>query len=295
MAKKERLGQGLGDISKSNGLESIFGSGLDSILNDIENGNSDHSAIELNIHEIKPNPYQPRKQFDEQKLKELSESIALHGVFTPILVKKSVSGYELIAGERRMRAAKMANLETIPGIIVEFNDQQMMEIALLENIQREDLNAIEEANGYQKIIDNLHYTQEELANRIGKSREHVANMLRLLKLPKSIQSYVLTNELSMGHVRALLSVSDESQMLEIAKTAIKEKLSVRKVEELVKNLGQSKPKPSKVEDPRYTELSNRLMNKFQTKVKLDEKQIVISYDNVEDLNRILEILDCLDE
>lgn len=284
--KKSRLGKGMNEI---------FGSDISALLEGIQNGSVDHgqSTTELNVSEIKPNPYQPRKQFDEKSLKELSESIATHGVFTPILVKKSVQGYELIAGERRLRASKMANLEKIPAIIMEFDDQQMMEIALLENIQREDLNAIEEAMGYHKMIEKLGITQDQLAKRIGKSREHVTNMLRLLKLPKSIQQYVLDGKLSMGHVRALLACDDEERMETIAKQAIKDKLSVRKVEELVK----AKPKQVKEEetDPIFEGLQTRLQNKFQTRVKLDKKQITISYYGTDDLNRILEILDCLDE
>lgn len=284
--KRPRLGQG---------IDAIFGSDVSALLEDIQNNANEHgqSAIEIKVDEIKPNPYQPRKQFDEKALKELSESIAMHGVFTPILVKKSVQGYELIAGERRLRAAKMADLDKIPAIIMDFNDQQMMEVALLENIQREDLNAIEEAMGYQKIIEKLGMTQEQLAKRIGKSREHVTNMLRLLKLPQSIQQYVLDGKLSMGHVRALLGCNDEEKMELIAKQAIKEKLSVRKVEDLVK----AKPKVVKEEehDPLMESIQERLQNKFQTKVNLDKKQITISYNGTNDLNRILEILDCLDE
>lgn len=279
------------------GIEAIFGGDISSLLDDIQHGNVDTgtSATEIPVKEIKPNPYQPRKQFDESKLQELADSIATHGVFTPILVKKSVSGYELVAGERRLRASKLAKKETIPAIVVEFDDEQMMEIALLENIQREDLNAIEEAVGYQKIIEKLNYTQEELAKRIGKSREHVANMLRLLKLPRSIQQYVMDGKLSMGHVRALLAVEDVEDMELLAKQAIKEKLSVRKVEQLVKSLGTKKKVAPKEDNPVFIELENRLQNKFQTKVKLESKQIVISYHGNDDLNRILEILDCLDD
>lgn len=294
MAKKSRLGIGLGSTQ---GLDAIFGDNLTDLIEDIQNGKVEtNGQTELNINEIKPNPYQPRKQFDEKALQELADSISVHGVFTPILVKKAVSGYELIAGERRLRASKLANKETIPAIIVDFDDAAMMEIALLENVQREDLNAIEEAIGYQKIIEKLGMTQEQLAKRIGKSREHVTNMLRLLKLPESIQKMVLDGQLTMGHVRALLSVNNEEDMVLVAKKAIKEKLSVRKVETLVKEMNE--PKKKKVEkesDPVMEDLSHRLQDKFQTKVKIDPKQIVISYHGVDDLNRILEILGCLDE
>lgn len=295
MPKKKRLGHGLETTGQ--GLDAIFGDNLSDLIEDIQNGKVDTgtSASEISLEQIKPNPYQPRKQFDMKKLQELADSIAVHGVFTPILVKKAVQGYELVAGERRLRASKLAQKETIPAIVVDFDDEAMMEIALLENVQREDLNAIEEAQGYQKIIDKLDMTQEQLAKRIGKSREHVANMLRLLKLPESIQKMVLEQELSMGHVRALLGMDNEEDMVLLAKQAIRDKLSVRKVEALVKSFNTPKVDKKPKHDPILENLSYRLQDKFQTKVKIEPKQIVISYHGDEDLNRILEILDCLDE
>lgn len=238
MAKKENaLGKG---------LSAIFGDRIDDVLEDIQQGANneyDVQKFEVSIHDIKPNPYQPRKVFDDDKIQELADSIALHGVFTPILIKKSVQGYELITGERRLRASKLAGKQTIPAILMDFDDRQMMEIALLENIQREDLNAIEEALGYEKLIKKIGYTQEELANRIGKSREHVANLLRLLKLPESVQNYVVTKQLSMGHVRALLALKEEKLMEEVAQKAIQLHLSVRAVETMVKNINDPKEKP----------------------------------------------------
>lgn len=280
------------------GLSAIFGEDINDVLDDIQQGRNEVGSgkIELPLKDIKPNPYQPRKVFDDDKISELAESIKLHGVFTPIIVKKAIQGYELITGERRLRASKIAKKETIPAIIVEFDDQQMMEIALLENIQREDLNAIEEANAYEKLIKKLDYTQEELANRIGKSREHVANMLRLLRLPKNIQEYVITKDLSMGHVRALLSLPNKEIMVEVAKKAIKEKLSVRAIEQLVKQ--ELEPKESKktpVKDRSFESVESILEGKLQTQVKIDHKHIVIQYQSMDDLNRILEILDCLEE
>ncbi|MGN1345054.1 MAG: ParB/RepB/Spo0J family partition protein [Traorella sp.] len=295
MAKKSRLGHGL---ESTQGLDAIFGENLSDLIEDIQKGKVETGSgkVELMVDEIKPNPYQPRKQFDEKSLQELADSIEIHGVFTPILVKKAIQGYELVAGERRLRASKLAHKTTIPAIIVDFDDEAMMEIALLENVQREDLNAIEEAQGYQKIIEKLGMTQEQLAKRIGKSREHVTNMLRLLKLPETIQGMVLEGQLSMGHVRALLAVNNEQDMILLAKQAIKEKLSVRKVEALVKELNTPKKKKEPVEnDSTYEHVNQRLQEKFQTKVKIDAKQIVISYHGVNDLNRILEILGCLDE
>ena len=295
MAKK--LGKGLEDLE---GLSAIFGEGVNDVLEDIQKGHkkiegvSDTTSIPVN--DIKANPYQPRKEFDEAKLKELSESIKTHGVFTPILVKKAVKGYELIAGERRLRASKLAQLNEIPAIIVDFNDQQMMEVALLENIQREDLNVIEEAQAYTKMLEKLSYTQEELAKRIGKSREHVTNTLRLLKLPTKIQEYVMSKQLSMGHVRSLLSLDSEEDMLLVAKQAIKEKLSVRAVEKLVKDFTQPKVKKAeKIRDSSLVNVEKLIQDKLQTKVNVENNKIVISYHGTSDLNRILELIDCLEE
>ena len=293
MAKKEnnaRLGKG---------LSAIFGEDVSNVLEDIQQGKSEvheDSKFEVDVKDVKPNPYQPRKHFDDDKIQELADSIKLHGVFTPILVKKAVKGYELITGERRLRASKLAGLKRIPAILMDFDDQKMMEIALLENIQREDLNAIEEAQGYEKLIKKLGYKQEELAHRIGKSREHVANMLRLLKLPASVQQHVVNNELSMGHVRALLSLKDPKLMEEVAQKAIQLHLSVRAVETLVKNMNEPKPEPVKKErDVNLDQVEKRLQSRFGTKVKIDEKQIVIKYHGNDDLNRVLEMIGGLDE
>ena len=178
---------------------------------------------------------------------------------------------------------------------MEFDDAQMMEIALLENIQREDLNAIEEALGYEKIIARLNYTQEELAKRIGKSREHVANMLRLLKLPQTVQQHVVDGKLSMGHVRALLSLKDPQRMEEVAEKAIALHLSVRAVETLVKNINQPKEEVKKEKDIHLQAVEKKLQRKFQTKVKIDQRHIAITYVDQDDLNRILELLNALDE
>lgn len=291
-----KLGRGLGDVE---GLSAIFGDNVGEVLEDIQKGGKKIDGVSdttsILVKDIKPNPYQPRKEFDETKLKELSESIKLHGVFTPILVKKSVKGYELIAGERRLRASKLAKLETIPAIIVEFNDQQMMEVAFLENIQREDLNAIEEAHALKAMSDKLELTQDELAKRIGKSREYVANMLRLIKLPVKIQEFVVKGDLSMGHVRCLLSLDDEENMFLLAKQAIKEKLSVRALEKLVKGVQTPAKKANKTKDISYDGVISMMENKLQTKVIVDSNKIVINYHGVKDLNRILEILDCLEE
>lgn len=281
------------------GLNSIFGQDVSKVLEDIQNGDvktEKQEQTKINIDQIRPNPYQPRKVFDDTALQELSQSIKQHGVFTPILVKKSIQGYDLIAGERRLRASKLAGMSDIPAIIVDLNDQEMMEIALLENIQRENLNGIEEAKAYEQLIQRLNYTQEQLANRVGKSREHITNTLRLLKLPEDVQEYVVQKKLSMGHVRALIGLKDESMIRKIAKQAIDQGLSVRKIEQLVKDLQHKKEPEKQVEENIFIkEAKNKLEEYFQTSVKVSEHSISIHYENEEDMNRILELLNLIEE
>ena len=278
------------------GLDSLFGQqNVTDILEDIENGKDQRSQLMIPVSEIRPNPYQPRKIFNKEALEELSLSIQQHGVFTPILVKKSISGYELITGERRWRASKMANLEEIPAIVVDFDDQQMMEVALLENVQREDLNVIEEAKAYEKLIQRLNYTQEQLAHRIGKSREHITNTLRLLRLPEEVQEKVTSKQLSMGHARALLGLKDEELMKKIAKQTIQQGLSVRKVEQLVKAQSQKKEEPKQEESVFVKDAKRKLEEYFQTSVHIGTHNISIHYENEEDLNRILELLNLVEE
>ena len=281
------------------GLNSIFGQDVSKVLEDIQNGDvktEKQEQTKINIDQIRPNPYQPRKVFDDTALQELSQSIKQHGVFTPILVKKSIQGYDLIAGERRLRASKLAGMSDIPAIIVDLNDQEMMEIALLENIQRENLNGIEEAKAYEQLIQRLNYTQEQLANRVGKSREHITNTLRLLKLPEDVQEYVVQKKLSMGHVRALIGLKDENMIRKIAKQAIDQGLSVRKVEQLVKDLQHKKEPEKQVEENIFIkEAKNKLEEYFQTSVKVSEHSISIHYENEEDMNRILELLHLIEE
>lgn len=281
------------------GLNSIFGQDVSKVLEDIQNGDvktEKQEQTKINIDQIRPNPYQPRKVFDDTALQELSKSIKQHGVFTPILVKKSIQGYDLIAGERRLRASKLAGMSDIPAIIVDLNDQEMMEIALLENIQRENLNGIEEAKAYEQLIQRLNYTQEQLANRVGKSREHITNTLRLLKLPEDVQEYVVQKKLSMGHVRALIGLKDENMIRKIAKQAIDQGLSVRKIEQLVKDLQHKKEPEKQVEENIFIkEAKNKLEEYFQTSVKVSEHSISIHYENEEDMNRILELLNLIEE
>ena len=282
------------------GLNSIFGQDVEQYLDDIQNNAAEapgRREVELPIEEIRPNPYQPRKEFDKKALEELSESIKTHGIFTPLLVRKSVSGYDLITGERRLRAAKMAGLKTVPAIQVEFTEEQMMEIAILENVQREDLNPIEEATAYESLIQKLGYTQEKLAERVGKSREYCANIMRLLKLPEDVQSMVVNKQLTMSHVRPLLSLNDEEEIYEAAEKIKKNKMSVREVEAYVRDVnggGQKKPK-KKEKDPMIRDLEIQLSEKLGTQVVFSKKSFTISYHDTDDLNRILELIGCLDE
>ncbi len=294
MAEKR---QGLG-----RGLSSIFGTDVEQYLDDIQNNAADapgRKEIQIGIKEIRPNPYQPRKEFDKQALEELAESIRLHGIFTPLLVRKSVSGYDLITGERRLRAASIAGLETVPAISVDFTDEEMMEISILENVQREDLNPIEEAAAYDSLVRKLGYTQEKLAERVGKSREYCANIMRLLKLPYDVQQMVISKKLTMSHVRPLLSLKNEDEIYTAAKKVMRDKMSVREVENYVHELQGTAPKAKtktvKEKDPYLRDLEDRMQKKLSTQVTVGKKAISIAYGSTEDLNRILEILGCIEE
>ena len=299
MADKKKEKGGLGK-----GLSAIFGDDVNRFLDDIQNNDSDvdvpgKKELELKISEIRTNPYQPRKQFDKDALNDLAQSIKEHGIFTPLLVRKSVGGYELIAGERRLRAAKLAGLSAVPVISVNFTDQEMMEISILENVQRENLNPLEEATAYESLIQQFGYTQEKLAQRVGKSREYCANMLRLLRLPSEVQGMVEKGQLSMGHARALLSLDKEEDMVDVAKEVVKQKMSVRDVEKYVKEkTGKVAPVKTKKEvekDPVIKDLENRMESKFGTQVAISPKAITIHYSDIDDLNRILEMMGCLEE
>lgn len=208
--KKRALGRGLEELFNNENLD------IESFEKTIiENTNKDEIK-EVELSELRANPYQPRKVFDEEALKELSESIKEYGVFQPIIIKKSIKGYEIVAGERRVRASKLAGLTKIPAIIRDFTDEQMMEIALLENLQRENLTAIEEAIAYKSLLENLNLTQEELSRKVGKSRSHITNIIGLLRLPSDIQELVSTSKISMGHARILSKLDDENQIREMA-------------------------------------------------------------------------------
>ena len=248
----------------------------------------------VKLSELRSNPYQPRKVFDEDALKELAASIKEHGVFQPIIAKRSIKGYEIIAGERRVKASIMAGLEEIPTIIRNFDDTEMMEIALLENLQRENLNAIEEANAYKKLLETLSLTQEQLAARLGKSRSHITNMVGLLALPEVIQQDVSEKKISMGHARVLSKLDNKEQQRELADRIIAEGLSVRRLEELT-NSEEKYPKTHKQTKTKevsndYKYLQDELCERLGAKVRIKSNKIEISFVNGNDLNRLLEIM-----
>ena len=255
----------------------------------------------MKISDIEPNRDQPRKNFDKEALEELADSIKQFGIIQPIVVQKKEDYYEIIAGERRWRAAKLAKLKEVPVIIKEFSPQEVMEIALIENIQRRDLNPIEEALAYKSLIDEYHLKQDELAKRVSKSRTAIANSMRLLKLTEEVQNMLVNNEISMGHARALLSLEQEELQLEAAKKIAENGLSVRETEKLVKSI--LNPKQSKLPIPSseaaiYNSLSDKLREKLGTKVSINNKKngkgkIVIEYYSPEELERLLELFESI--
>ena len=285
--KKKALGRGLEQLFSSEVLD------FESFENNIMESAKESDIIEIPISEIRPNPYQPRKSFNQEALDELATSIKNYGVFQPIIVKKSIKGYDLVAGERRLRASKLAGLETIPAIIKAFSDEEMREIALLENLQRENLTAIELAWAYKGIIDSLHITQDELAVKIGKSRSSVTNTLGLLRLPNSVQNMILEGKLSMGHARELSKLEDDEKIVEYAKNIVNNNLSVRDIENLSKSTDVKKKNPiNRVsnKDSEYGYIEREMREVFGTKVKINNKKIEISFNNNNDLDRILEIM-----
>lgn len=257
----------------------------------------------MKISDIEPNREQPRKNFDKEALQELADSIKQFGIIQPIVVQKKDDYYEIIAGERRWRAAKLAKLKEVPVIIKEYSNREVMEIALIENIQRKDLNPIEEALAYKSLIDEYSLKQEELANRVSKSRTAIANSMRLLKLTDSVQNMLINDEISMGHARALLTLEQEDLQIEAAKTIVSKGLSVRDTEKLVKLILNPKqvklPIPS-AEAAIYDAISNKLREKMGTKVSINHKKngkgkIEIEYYSQEELERLLEMFDDIKE
>lgn len=285
--KKRALGRGLEELFNNENLD------FQSIESKIYETASNEEVIDVPIEELRPNPYQPRKVFDEDALKDLADSIKEHGVIQPIIVKRSIKGYEIIAGERRYRASKIAGLQKIPALIRNFTDEQMMEIALLENLQRENLNAIEEAVAYKKMIEKLNITQDELSKKVGKSRSHITNIIGLLRLPKEVQQMLADSKITMGHARALSKLESDEEIIEIANKIVDNHLPVRQTEEDLNSQNLERKvkitrNTSKPNEFKYVE--DLLRDKLDTKVKIKEKKIEISFTNTADLNRILEVL-----
>ncbi|ANZ98752.1 chromosome partitioning protein ParB [Carnobacterium divergens] len=282
-----------------------LGRGIDALFGDyteLEEIDVNSEVVkDISLEEIRPNPYQPRKIFDEEALNELADSIRSSGVFQPIILREStVKGYEIIAGERRFRASKLAGKATIPAIIRVFDEERMMEVAVLENLQREDLTSLEEAEAYDMLMKKLKLTQEEVAKRLGKSRPYIANYLRLLGLPDGVKKMLQNEEISMGQARTLLGLKDKKQISKIANRVVRDNLTVRQLEQLVIQLNQPKEKvqdkPKAEKKPYYIrESEERLMDKFGTAVQISEKgekgKIEIEYLSVDDLTRILDILE----
>lgn len=278
------------------GLEQLFSNeviNFDQFENDVVSNASTSDIKEINLDEIRSNPYQPRKTFNEVSLNELAESLKEHGLLQPIIVKKSIKGYELIAGERRTKAARLAGFKTIPAIIKDFDDTQMMELALVENIQRENLNPIDEAMAYDNIIKLSKMTQDEFAKKFGKSRSHVTNMLGLLKLPERTKKYVENGKISMGHARSLSKISDIDKIYDLTDKIINENISVRELEKLITE--EELPKVNKIvrkkdNNSHYKLFESIMREKIGTKVKISNKKIEIPFDSEKDLERILEII-----
>ncbi len=284
--KKRALGRGLEQLFNNDNID------VNAIERQIYETATRDEVIDINIDELRVNPYQPRKVFKQEALDELASSIKEHGIIQPIIVKKSIKGYEIVAGERRYRASKQLNLDKIPAIVRNFTDEQMMEIALLENLQRENLNAIEEASAYKQMLISLDITQEELAKKVGKSRSHVTNILGLLRLPKEVQQMVASEKLSMGHARVLSKLENPSKIIEMANMIVSNKMPVRDIENMTNHnqvAKKVKMKPRE-ENKDYIYVENLLRDTLGTKVKVKDKKIEISFTNVADLNRLLEIM-----
>ncbi len=261
---------------------------------------ADETVAMLELTEIRRNPYQPRLEFNTEKLRELADSIAEHGILQPIIVRKSVKGYDIVAGERRFRASKIAEKETIPAIIKELTDTQMMELAIIENLQRENLSPLEEAKSYRELMDELGITQNDVAERLGKSRPYIANMLRLLNLPPRVRKMISEQELSGAHGRTLLPLKDPLQLEAAAKKAVEEKMSVRALESYVKSLSDRSVKKRKktADKPAFiARHETRLKERFGTAVEISKQRkkgkISFEFRNEEEFKRIISQLEKL--
>ena len=286
--KRKALGKGLEQLFSN---ESLYSGPIDPIEEIVENTPKD-DIVDVKLSELRSNPYQPRQKFDQEKLVELANSIKEYGVLEPIIVTKSIKGYEIVAGERRKKASELAGLETIPAIIKDFTDSEMMQIALLENIQRENLTAIEEAEAYSNLLKVLNVTQEELASKIGKSRTYITNMVGLLNLPESVKNDILHGLISAGHAKILSKLENEELITELAEKIKLNHLSVRELEELVQNPGYKRKNAIvKIKnDNTYNYVEEAFTDKIGNRVKIKNKKIVIPFNSEKDLERILEIL-----
>ena len=290
MSKKFGLGKGLNALIPEDTVILEPKKGKD------KNDDNGYSLIDINL--IKSNESQPRKSFDDEKIMELAESIKSNGIIQPLILRKDKDEYIIVAGERRWRAAKYIGIKEIPAVIMDLTEKQILEISLIENIQREDLNSIEEAIAYKKLITDFDLTQEQLSKRIGKSRVAITNTMRLLNLSEDVQQYIIEGVISEGHGRALLAITDSKLQCELAQNVIVDKLSVRELEFLIRKLKTksepSKSKAKKETNPYYKEVIEKLENYFGTKVNVTNKnnkgKIEIEYYSEEDLQRILEII-----
>jgi ParB family chromosome partitioning protein len=284
---------------------SALGRGIEALFeeNSVDESSASESVQDVSLSAIRANPYQPRRTFDQAGLKELADSIKKSGVFQPIILRQpdpQVKRYELVAGERRFRASKLAKQETIPAIVRAMSDEQMMEIAVLENLQREDLTPLEEAQAYQTLMTKLSLTQAQVATKLGKSRPYIANYLRLLGLPEPIKKALNAGDLSMGQARTILGLKDKRQLTKLAKRAVDQNLTVRQLEKLVAEMNGTAVKKSRRKSQRkpvyIREAENQLQSKFGTKVALAQSRkkgsgkIEIPYSSTDDLTRILELL-----
>ena len=293
--KRKALGKGLEQLFTNERID------FDNFEKGLVEEAKPNEIVEIKISEIRSNPYQPRKIFDEEALNELASSIKEHGIVQPIIVKKSIKGYELVAGERRTKAAKIAGLETVPAIVKDFDDEQMMEIALIENIQRENLNPIEEAMAYDSILKSSNITQDELAKKFGKSRSYITNSLGLLRLPDDTKKYVEDNKLSMSHARALSKLEDNNQINRLANKIVAEGLNVRAIENITRDIHEQEEKQTLQNDDNFFKqydtinpnhiYEDAMREKLGTKVKITNKKIEIPFSSQLELQRILELLD----
>ena len=287
--KRKALGKGLEQLFSNESLYIDTSAALEEM---VENTPKE-DIVEININELRSNPYQPRQTFDQEKLVELANSIKEFGVLEPIIVTKSIKGYEIVAGERRTKACQLVGIETIPAIVKDFSDEDMMQIALLENIQRENLTAIEEAEAFANLLKVLNITQDELAKKIGKSRSYITNMLGLLNLPENIKNDILHGFISMGHAKVLSKLENEELVRELADKIKNDHISVRELEAMASNPNFKRKNPIvKVkEENKFGYVEDAITDKIGNKVRIKNRKIVIPFNSEKDLERILEILD----